>query len=108
LVRRPPHITQQCHFVREVVRAAALSYCPRLVPAPSNRQGGGIAGIRTAQPVAAMTAHLQEGVNPPSSVVHHQDRVFAHVGGEELTRVWDLALVAQKQPAREDPLSFCV
>ena len=35
------------------------------------------------------------------------ERVFAHLGGEEITGLRDLAVVAQKEPAAgEDPLQF--
>jgi len=70
-------------------------------------EGGGVAGIRSAQAVAAMTADIQEGVNLPDAVAHYRDRVFAHIGREEVARPWDLAFVAQKQPAAgEDSLQL--
>ena len=62
-------------------------------------EGGGVAGIRSAQAVAAMTADIQEGVNLPDAVAHYRDRVFAHIGGKEVPRNWDLAFVTQKKPA---------
>src|SRR5271156_4046679 len=70
-------------------------------------KGGGIAGIGAAQPVATMTAYIQKSVNLPRCIAHHQNRVLAHIGGEEIARLRDLALVAQIEPAAgEDPLQL--
>jgi hypothetical protein len=44
-------------------------------------------------------------MNLPRAVAHHQNWVFTHVGGEEVTWLRDLAFMAQKEPtAGEDPL----
>jgi hypothetical protein len=32
------------------------------------------------------------------AVAHHQHRVFAHIGGEEVARLGELALMAKKEP----------
>src|SRR5208283_4690553 len=65
----------------------------------------GIAGISTAQPVAAMAADIQEGVHLARAVAHHENRVFAHIGRKEITGLRDLAFMAQEKPtAGEDPL----
>jgi len=70
-------------------------------------EGRGIADIGPAQPVAAVAADVEKGADLPRAVPHHQDRVLAHVGTEEVAGVGDLALVAQKQPATgEDPLQL--
>ena len=54
-----------------------------------------------------MAADIQKGVYLALAVAHHQDGVLAHIGGEEVARLWYLALVAQKQPAtREDALQL--
>ena len=50
-----------------------------------------------------MTTDVQERTHLPPAVAHDQDRVFAHVGGEEIAGLRDLAFVAQEEPAaRED------
>jgi len=70
-------------------------------------ESGGIARIGPAQPVAPMPADVEEGVDGALAVPHHQDRVFPHRGAEEVTRLGDLAFMAQKQPAAgEDPLQL--
>jgi hypothetical protein len=46
-----------------------------------------------------MAAHVQKRVHLATVVTHHQNRVFAHIGGEEIAGLRDLAVVAQKQPA---------
>ena len=70
-------------------------------------EAGGIAGIGAAQPVAAMAADVQKRVHLALRVAHHQHRVFAHIGGEEIAGRGDLAVMAQKQPAAgEDLLQF--
>jgi len=67
----------------------------------------GIAAIGAAQAIAAMAADIQKGVYLALAVAHHQDGVLAHIGGEEVARLWYLALVAQEQPAaRENPLQL--
>src|SRR5215813_3678998 len=71
------------------------------------RERGGVAGIGSAQPVAAMAAHVEEGVNLAVRVAHDQDRVLPYVGREEVARLRDLALVAEEEPAAsEDPLEL--
>src|SRR5262249_7258675 len=62
-------------------------------------EGGGVAGIGPAQPIAAVAADVEEGVDAALTVAYHQDRVLAHIRAEEVTRLGDLALMAQKQPA---------
>src|SRR6266567_7760000 len=65
----------------------------------------GIAAIGAAQPVAAMAADVEKGVDLARAVAHHQHRVLAHISREEVARLRDLALVAQKEPAAcENPL----
>src|SRR5438105_2605604 len=52
-----------------------------------------------------MAADVEEGVDLARAVAHHQHRVLTHIGRKEVTRLRDLALVAQKEPAaRENPL----
>src|ERR1700722_6215382 len=70
-------------------------------------KGGGVAVIGAAQAITTMPADVEEGVDLTRGVAHHQNRVFAHIGGEEIAGQRDLALVAQEQPAaRENPLQF--
>src|SRR5262249_23260643 len=71
------------------------------------RERGGVAGIGSAQPVAAMAAHVEEGVDLAVRVAHDQDRGLPHVGREEVARLRDLALVAEGEPAAsEEPLEL--
>src|SRR5262245_13528365 len=71
------------------------------------REGGGVAGVGAAQPIAAMPADVQEGAELTFAVADHQDRVLAHVRAEEVARPRDLALVAEEEPAPgEDPLQL--
>ena len=66
-----------------------------------------IAVVGAAQPVAAMAADIEEGAHRPGAVAHHQNRVLAHRGGQEIARLGDLAVVTQKQPATgENPLQL--
>ena len=54
-----------------------------------------------------MAADVQEGVDLSAAVAHHQHRVLAHVGGEVIAGIGNLAVVAQEQPAAgEDTLQF--
>jgi hypothetical protein len=57
-------------------------------------EAGGIAAVGAAQPVAAVAADIQEGVNLAVAVAHDQYRVLAHVGREKVARPRDLAVVA--------------
>ena len=71
-----------CFFeVGDADQPAVIAVGPTVIGAC---EGGGVAGIRSAQAVAAMTADIQEGVNLPRAVAHHQDRVFAHIGRENV------------------------
>src|SRR5262249_5394223 len=50
---------------------------------------------------------IEKGPPPTAAVAHHQHRVFAHIRREEIARLRDLALVAQKKPAaRKNPVQF--
>ena len=65
----------------------------------------GVAGVGAAQAIAAVAADIEKGVHLAASVAHHQHRVLAHVGGQEIARARDLAVVAQKQPASGEDLA---
>src|SRR5271169_5573409 len=70
-------------------------------------EGGGIAELGAAQPVAAMAANIQKGMHLARRVAHNENRVFAHVSGEKIAGLRDLALMAQKEPAaRENALQL--
>src|SRR5262245_28409774 len=54
-----------------------------------------------------MAADIEECADFARSVAHHQNRVFAHIGGKEIAGLRDLAVMAQKEPAAgKDPLQF--
>ena len=83
---------------------AVVAVGPAMVGAD---EGGGVAGIGAADAVAAVTADVEEGVDFAGGVTGHKDRVFAHVGGEEVAWVRDLGLMAEEEPAAgEDALLF--
>ena len=68
---------------------------------------GGVAGIGTADAIAAVAADVEEGADRAVGVAHHEDRVLAHVGGEVVPGIGDLGLVAEEQPAAgKDLLQF--
>ena len=70
-------------------------------------KGCGIAGICAAQAVTTVAADIQESLQFSRAVTPDQDRGFAHIGGEEVTRTGDLAFMAQKQPTTsEDALEL--
>src|SRR5712691_4102608 len=67
-------------------------------------ESSGVPHVGPTQPVAPMAADVEKGVHLPRAVAHHQDRVLAHGGTEEVAGLGDLALVAQKQPATGEDL----
>src|SRR6516165_3150634 len=67
-------------------------------------KGRGVAPIGPAQAVAAMAADVEKGVHVPLGVAHHEDWVLAHVGTQEVARLGDLALMAEKEPAASKDL----
>ncbi len=70
-------------------------------------EGRGIAELGAAQPVAAVAADIQKGMNLAAAVAHDQHWVFTHVGSEEVPRLRDLALMAKEEPtASENPLQL--
>src|SRR5687768_5228337 len=71
------------------------------------RERAAVAGASAAEPRSTVATDVQERMHAAVAVAHHQDGVFTHVRGEEVTRVRNLAFVAEKQPdAREDPLQL--
>ena len=67
-------------------------------------EGGGVAVVGAAEAVAAVAADVQERADLAGAVAHHQHRVFAHVGGEEVAGVGNLRLVAEQEPAAGENL----
>src|SRR5262245_7735994 len=65
----------------------------------STGEGGGVARIGPAQPIAPMPADVEKGVERALAVSYHEDWVLAHIRAEEVAWLGDLTLMAQKQPA---------
>ena len=88
-----------------VVGVLQVGYCLQLAvgtegPAVIGAdEGGGVAVFGAAEPVAPVSADVEEGVDLALPVAHHQHRVFAHVGGEEVAGVENLGFVAEEEPA---------
>jgi len=72
-------------------------------PEPS-LEARGITDLGAAQTIAAMAADIEECANLTRRVAHDKDRVFAHVSGKKITRLRNLAVVAQEQPAARENL----
>src|SRR5271156_1919752 len=90
--------------VRHADQAAVIAVGPTVI---GTGKGGGVAGIRPTQPVAAVPADIEKRVDLAGTVAYHQNRVLAHIGREEIARLGDLALVAQEKPAAgKNPLLF--
>ena len=54
-----------------------------------------------------MAADVEKGVDLSVAVADHDDRVFSHITGEEITRIGELAVVAQEpSAARDDRFEF--
>src|SRR5262249_11443970 len=64
---------------------------PAVIGASETR---GIAAISTAEAIAAMPADIEKRAHGAGAVAHHQHRVLAHRGREEIARLGDLALMA--------------
>ena len=67
-------------------------------------ESGCVAGVGAAHSVATVPADVQERSDFAVSLAGDKDRVFAHVGGEEVAGVWDLGLVAEEEPAAGENL----
>ena len=90
--------------IRHPDEPAVVAVGPAVIGAGEAR---GVAAIGAAQPIAAMPADIKESAHPAVTVAHHQNRIFAHIGRQEITGLRDLAFVAQEQPtAGEDPLQL--
>ena len=69
----------------------------------------GVAVVDAAHAVAAVAAHVQERVQPALPVAGQDDRVFAHIGVEEIVGRGHQALMPDHQPgAPEDLLHLVV
>jgi hypothetical protein len=77
-------------------QATIVAVSPAVVGAS---KGGGVSAIRSAEPIPPMAAHIEKGIYPPMAIPNHYYRILAHVGGEEVSRLGDLGLMAEKQPA---------
>src|ERR1700740_1666519 len=90
--------------IRDASEPAVIAVGPAVIGAGET---GSISGVGSAQTVAAMPADIQERPHLAGTVAHDQHWIFAHIGREEVARLWDLALVAEKEPrARENLLEF--
>src|SRR5216117_3553745 len=59
----------------------------------------GIAAIRAAHAVAAVAAQVQKSSDAPAQVAPQDDRLLAHIGGNEVARIGNFALMAEIEPA---------
>src|SRR5438093_11832026 len=67
----------------------------------------GIAAIRAAHAVASMAAQVQTSSGAPAQVAPQDDRLLAHIGGNEVARIGNFALMAEIEPAAgEEALAF--
>ena len=67
-------------------------------------EGGCIAGVGAAHPVATVPADVQERSDFAVSLAGDKNRVFTHVGGEEVAGVGYLGLMAEEEPAAGENL----
>ena len=67
-------------------------------------EGGGVAVFGPAQPVAPVSADVQERADLALPVAGDDDGVFAHVGSHEVAGVGNLGLVTQEEPATGENL----
>src|SRR6266705_6443868 len=59
----------------------------------------GIAAVRPAHTVAAVAAQVQKSSEAPGQVAPQDDRLLAHIGGNEVARIGNFALMAEIEPA---------
>jgi hypothetical protein len=62
-------------------------------------EGWGIAEVSPADTVAAVAAHIQEGVDFALYVTCEKNGVFCHPGRHKIIRFTYLAFMPQKEPA---------
>src|SRR5258708_23025891 len=51
-----------------------------------------------------MAADVEKGMHAAAAIANHQYRVLAHIGGQEIAGLGNLAVMAQKQPASREEL----
>src|SRR5262249_57308676 len=72
-------------------------------------EGGRSSLVRPAHAVAAVATAVQQAAESTVAVATQDDAVLAHVGGDEIAAVGNLALVPQIQPtAGEDRLQLAL
>src|SRR5262249_1378326 len=70
-------------------------------------KAGGVTLLGPANGVAAVAAGVEQNLDAALAVADDDDAVLTDVGGEEVARLLDLALVAHEVPgASEDPLEL--
>ena len=79
--------------IRHADQPAVIAIGPAVIGTGECR---GIADLGAAQTIAAMAADIEERANLTRCVTDDQDRVFAHVSAEKITRLRNLAVVAQE------------
>ena len=90
----------------DVLEGAVVAVGPAVVGA---HEPLGVAVVTTHDAIAAVAAHVEERVEPTLCVAGQDDRVFAHVGVEEIIRPGHQALMPDHQPgAPEDLLHLVV
>jgi hypothetical protein len=87
--------------VRHAGETAVISKGPAVIGADETRR---IAVVGPAQTVAAMAADIEECAYGSGGVAHHQNRVLAHPGGQEIAGLRNLAVVTKEQPAASEDL----
>jgi len=93
-------------FAGDVFEGAVVAVRPAVIGA---HEALGVAVVNATHAVAAVTAHVEERVQPALSVAGQDDRVFTHVGIEEIVGRGHQALVPDHQPgAPEDLLHLVV
>jgi hypothetical protein len=68
----------------------------------------GVAVVAAHDAVAAMTAHIEQRVEPSLPVAGQDDRVLAHIGVKEIVGRGDQALVSDHQPGTPENLFHLV
>ena len=82
--------------IRDADEPPVIAIGPAVIGAGEAR---GIAGIGAAQAIAAMAADIEKSAHLARRAAHDQHRIFAHISCGKIAWLWDLAVVAQEQPA---------
>src|SRR6202040_3765998 len=90
--------------IRHTDQLAVAAVAPAVVGARENRRA---ALVVAAHLHAAVAARIQEDMDLARAVAAQDHRLLAHPRDEEIPRLWNLALVADKQPgAHEEPFQL--